>query len=509
MSYPERIIKGRKSVEGCILGCLFKDMLLIKEYKLKESMFISTEGKFYFGILNNLLRQGIVEVTDTDIRLTSSDDVISQYKDNGGIKIIEKLKNSVDLKNFEVYLDEIHKRNIYMSLIDDEGIDLEKIRTIGETQISYLDFFTENKMTSEEIIKFMSLRIMNKLPSTVDRTVKEATGDIPEEFLDRLFEGSSMGVLFDEVEGVKLMPHLSKEILGLKKQTLNMFGAFVNVGKTTVLCNIILSLASKKQTILAITNEMEIDDFRIAFILYIVNNFIGCKTINKRKLKSGKLTDEEKDYVRKARIYYNEHFSDYIILTSMSDANVDLVNKLVRKYSLSRNLDALCYDTFKQNFDKEGEVSYKDLIKDSRMLYKLCKEYNLIGLCAIQLAQQYMGNLTLDLSMLAGAKQINEILENLFMMRSVYKEELNKDSKYYIKPYRRVKTSDGWKEEEVELNPTQTYRVVFITKARDCQTFTDSNEAILLNYNGFSGTFKEVCLCHPIRGFINQNYSGK
>ena len=509
MSYPERIIKGRKSIEGCLLGCLFKDVLLIKEYKLDESMFISTEGKFYFGILSNLLRQGVLEITDTDIRLTSTDDVIQQYKNYGGIKTIDKLKNSVDLKNFEVYLDEIHKRNIYMSLIDDEGIDLEEIRTIGETQISYLDFFTENEMNSEEIIKFMSLRIMNKLPSTVDRSVKEASGEIPEDFLDRIFEGSSMGVLFDEVEGVKLMPHISKEILGLKRKTLSMFGAFVNVGKTTVLCNIILSLASKKQTTLAITNEMEIDDFRISFLLYVLNNFIGCKTINKRKLKSGNLSEDEKEYVRKARIYYNEHFSEYIILSSMSDANVELVEKLVRKYSLSRNLDALCYDTFKQNFDKAGEVSYKDLIKDSRMIYKLCKDYDLIGLCAIQLAQQYMGNLILDLSMLAGAKQINEILENLFMMRSVYKEEMNKDSKYYIKPYRRVKTDKGWEEEEVELNPSQTYRVVFITKARDCQTFTDSNEAVLLNYNGFSGTFKEVCMCHPVRSFINQNYSKK
>lgn len=509
MSYPEQILKGRKAIEGSILGCLFKDLFLVKEYKLEESQFISTEGKFYFGILNNLLRQGISEITDTDIRLTSSDDIIQQYKDYGGIKTIDKLKNSVDSKNFEVYLDELHKRNIYMGLIDDEGIDLEEIRTIGETQISYLDFFTKNKMTSEEIIKFMSLRIMNKLPSTVDRSVKESVGEIPEEFLDRLFKGSSMGVLFDTVEDVTLMPHTSKEIMGLKRKTLSMISSFVNVGKTTILCNIILSLASKKQTILAITNEMEIDDFRISFLLYVINNFIGCKTINKRKLKSGKLTDEEKEYVRKARVYYNEHFSDYIILTSMADANVELVEKLVRKYSLSKNIDALCYDTFKQNFDKAGEVSYKDLIKDSRLIYKLCKDYNLIGLCAIQLSQQYFGNLILDLSMLAGAKQINEILENLFMMRAVYKEELDKSNKYYIKPYRRVKTENGWKEEEVELNSSQTYRILFITKARDCQTFTDSNEAILLNYNGYSGTFKEVSLCRPVRGFINQNYSKK
>ena len=81
------------------------------------------------------------------------------------------------------------------------------------------------------------------------------------------------------------MPHISKEILGLKKKTLSMLGAFVNVGKTTLLCNIILSLASKKQMILAITNEMQLKDFKISFLLYILNNFTDCKTVNKSKLK--------------------------------------------------------------------------------------------------------------------------------------------------------------------------------------------------------------------------------
>ena len=69
MKYPEQILKGRKAIEGSLLGCLIKDIALIKEYNLNEDMFISTEGKFYFNILNTLLKQGVVEVTDTDIRL--------------------------------------------------------------------------------------------------------------------------------------------------------------------------------------------------------------------------------------------------------------------------------------------------------------------------------------------------------------------------------------------------------------------------------------------------------
>lgn len=509
MKYPEQILKGRKAIEGSLLGCLIKDIALIKEYNLNEDMFISTEGKFYFNILNTLLKQGVVEVTDTDIRLNCQDDVIAKYKDLGGIKTVNKLKDSVDSKNFEVYLDELYKRNIYMDLINKEGIDLLEERLIGESTISYLDFFTQNNMSAEEIIKFMSFRMMSKLPKNIDRSVQECDGDITEEDLEDLFSGKSMGVLFDTVEDIPLMPHISKEILGLKKKTLSMLGAFVNVGKTTLLCNIILSLASKKQMILAITNEMQLKDFKISFLLYILNNFTDCKTVNKRKLKSGQLTDAEKDKIREARLYYNEHFSKYIKLAAIDTTDIRLVEKLVRKYTITDDIDVLIYDTFKQNFSESGEATYKDLIRDSETIFTLCKSYNLIGLCAIQLAQQYMGNLVLDLSMLSGAKGINQILENLIMMRTIYKEEMDEESKYYIRPYKRVKTPNGWKEEEIELNPNNAYRCVFISKCRDANTFEDSNEASILSFNGYSGTVKEIGLCHPKRGYINQNYSKK
>lgn len=509
MKYPERILKGRKSLEGCLLGCLFKDILLIKEYKIKETYFISTEGKFYYSLLSNLLKNNISEVTDTDIRLVSPDSMVEEYKDYGGIKTIEKLRKSVDLKNFASYLDELVKRNLYMKIIDEEGIDLELNREIGDRVQSYLDFFEEQHMNSDEITRFLSLRMLNKCENSINSGVKEATGKIPNEYIEKLFEGGKLGILFDKVDDVVLLPHISKEVLGLKKKTLSMFGAFVNVGKTTMLCNIILSLASKNQTVLAITNEMEIEDFYNNFLIYIINNFIKYKGINKRKLKSGSLTEEEKKIVIEAKDIYDDRFSNNIILCSIPDSDIDTAASLVRKYSLSKNIDVLCYDTFKQNFDKDGDVGYKDLIKDSRTVYKLCKTYDLIGLCAIQLSQQYFGNLVLDLSMLAGAKQINEILENLFMMRTLYSVELDKSSKYYIYPYRKERIDGKWEEREIELDPNGNYRVAFITKARDCQTFEDSNEAVLLAYNGWSGTFKEICLCRPHRGFINQNYSKK
>ena len=507
----DSILGKRSHLEGVVLGCLFKDILLIKEYNIKENMFATTQGVFYFRILDVLVKKAVIKITDTDIRLNCSDDVIEDYKNLGGMKSIEKLKNAVELKNFESYLDELQKRNLYVKLTTEEGIDLLSERELFGENISYLDYFNNNEMTSEEIVKFMSLRILGKIENITDTNVKEADGQIKDDFLEELFKGSKVGVMFDRIEDTILLPHISKEIMGLKKKTLSALGAFTNVGKSSLISNIILSLASKGQYVLSITNEQEISDLYIYFLIYIINNCLDdVKGMNKRKLKSGKLTEEEKRIVIKAKNYYNEHFAEYITLASMSDTNLDSVERLARKYVLLKNIDVIIYDTFKQNFDgSASESTYKDLIKDSRMMFKLAKNYNLVALISIQLSQQYEGNLVLSKSMLAGAKQINEILENLLLFRALYPAELDKDSKYYIKPYRRELVGDKWVEKEVELDKNQIYRVMFIAKARDCLTFDDSNCAIIINFNGFTNTFKEVCLCSPKRLNISQTYNNK
>ena len=76
--------------------------------------------------------------------------------------------------------------------------------------------------------------------------------------------------MFDKVGDTNFMPYLSKEVLGLKRQTLSMLSANVNCGKTTWMSNLILSLATNENTILCVTNEQRIEDFFTTFIVYIL-----------------------------------------------------------------------------------------------------------------------------------------------------------------------------------------------------------------------------------------------
>lgn len=509
---PSYLTKGRMSVEGVVIGCLFHDILLAKEYAITDDMFITNEGKLYFGIIRKLSSKNVSTVCDTDIRLNCSDDVVSEYKEYGGFRTIEKLKKSVDVKNFESYLDDLQKKNLYISYYKD-GLDLQTKITIEKKdktiEISWYDLF--EKMTSEQCIQFKTSRETNFQKITLDNTVEENADGIGQEFLDKLKRGEGLGMMFDYVGDSALMPYLSKKIMGFTPKTLNVLSAPTNVGKSTILLNMVLSFADKGEKGLIITNEQSLDDLHMMFITYISNNILKEHCINKRKLKGGNLTEEETIVVERAMRVYNERFAPHLILVSMADHDINQTEKLIRKYKLSKDINYFCVDTLKLDFSDNSDAGYKELIKDSRTLYKLARQFDIVGIASMQTALAHAGELIPGVHQLSSSKAVAEILENLIMIRPLYPSfELDKESKFYINPYKITKNEQGkWVKEPFDLDPKYTYRVAFITKARSCETFTDSQEATILKFDGYSGSCKEICLCNPKPGNINNTQYGK
>ena len=86
------------------------------------------------------------------------------------------------------------------------------------------------------------------------------------------------------------------------------------------------------------------------------------------------------------------------------------------------------------------------------------------------------------------------MLENLFLMRNLYPEELDKKSKFYCRPFRLIKTDSGkWIEEEYEPDPTAVYKVLFVEKTRMGANSSDTGNAYLLKFSGDHCIFREVC----------------
>lgn len=513
MNELEIMLSKRGGLEGALLGALFNDITLLEEFNIKEDLFMKSESKIYFKILSILSSKRIAEVTDTDIRLHCPDTLKEAYENNGGYTVIENLRREVSEDNFESYLDDLQKQN-YILKLKEEGLNLDnsieiklKGRVIRKT---YLEIF--KPMTCEECVAFMSNR-QNTLVDYINKNgIDEYSGEIGDDFLDVLDSGETVGTPMDTVDieenSIRFMPNISRETLGYSPGTLSLVASFVNCGKTTFVTNLALSLVSKGENVLIICNESKVRDFHINFISYIIVNILKNYSLNKKRLKLGNFTPEEKLTVNKARAIYNKYFADNIHLVMLPDANMSVVESMIRKYVFTKEITCFMYDTLKMDFESAGEVDYKNLIKDSRKLDKLTKIYNIIGIATAQISQTYYGELCLDLNMLAGSRQINEVCENIIMFRNVFLTELDKDSKYYMKPFQRIKDpiTDEWEEREMDLDPSQTYRIMYLTKTRSGVTFSDTGTAILTHFNARSCTFQEIGYVKPVRGSVNTRY---
>lgn len=516
MNYPKEIMKNRINKEGLLLGDLFNDILLVKEYKINEDMFVSEKGKFYFTIIHCLIRKDIYKVTDADIKLSITDDMLKTYENLGGFTTIKKLMKISNGENFDSHLDDVLKGNVLMSFVDD-GLDLtstieiknKKGKSIEKT---YLEIF--DAMNCEQVLSFMQTRISDSIQLPSNNGAIEDDGMIGDDFINSLTEGTELGVPIDSIrfgnENVKFMPTINKEILGLRRGFVTGIGALVNQGKSTLMTEIAMSLAGAGEKVLYITNEMKINDVKLNFIAYTLANVLGQSNITKKKLKSGTLTPDELEKVKIAKDVYNENLGNNIFLISINDSNLEQVKSFTRKYALSKGITCLLYDTFKADY-ATGDEDYKDLIIGSRLIDKLCREFNLVGVIALQISQSFSGNLILDISMLAGSKQVNEVLDSLILFRNLFYEELDNDHKYFCDPYTWIKDESTHElvKKSVNIDKKGTYRIFFIVKTRDGNTFNDSNTAYLYSFQGKNASVKEICRCNPKRGTITQNYYSK
>lgn len=507
--YPERIMDNRKGIEGNVIGALFNDMILIKEFEVTSSDFISDEGIFYFTLCKTLAEKNINDITDTDIRLLLSEDLLETYKGYGGFKRIEQLKRISESSNFEGYLDELYKRNILMSYCN-EGLDLERLIKIDtgkkQIEISYLDFFEATSMNSEEIVTFMASRSINKKTVGILQKVQEDNSAITDEFLDRLFKGTEKGASFAtmgiDIDGneIKAFPWLSNHIQGFTKSKVHQISGHTNTGKSTVLATIAMALAYGGEKILFASNEMGCDDFRLNFLSLVISKILKDGKLSRKRLKSGQLTDNEKLVVRKAQKIYNERYADNIDIVSLPTSDMDLCEKYVRKYSINKGCTCFIYDVFKMNFEK-GNAGHLSLIEDSLKIEALTKKFDVITITTMQLALNSKGKLRLGVSELSNAKGVSEILTTLITLRGLEQDELDEKSKYYINPFKYVLDSKGeWKEEKITLDKKATYRVFELAKSRASETSEDTGICALYKFYGASGSFAEQGLCRPYSG---------
>ena len=485
---------------------MFKDMLLLDDLELKKEDFITNDGRFYFGLLTQLRKKGFYSLDEITILSNMNDEVIERYEACGGWESIQHQIDIINDKNFDTYIDILYRENIMLHMYDD-GIDLLHTVDVNGKKVVLLKLF--RKMDADSVQDWWDARIASYGTGYSSKILEEEEIDFDDEFIDNCEEGLENGVPFDiagyDVNGeeINCFPFLTRQTMGLLEGTLTMLAGFSSAGKSTWFVTVIMALLFHGRKVLIISNEERVKKFKAKFMVWLLGKRNRYFKLSKSKFLSGDINEESRKQLADVQKFWRENYKGKLKFISIADADMSVVKKKIRENALRYGYDTVLYDTFKiQEKDFSGQRQDLALVRDSRELDKIGKKYNLIMLASVQLAEYMRGKLFLDSSVLSNSKQIKEILEGLFLMRTVYDEELDEKSKYYCHPFRLKKVNDKWIEEEYKPDRNAVWRILFVEKTRNGRNSSDTGIAYLLKYDGDHCIFRETCQCRPKHGEI-------
>ena len=485
---------------------MFKDMLLLDDLELKKEDFITNDGRFYFGLLTQLRKKGFYSLDEITILSNMNDEVIERYEACGGWESIQHQIDIINDKNFDTYIDILYRENIMLHMYDD-GIDLLHTVDVNGKKVVLLKLF--RKMDADSVQDWWDARIASYGTGYSSKILEEEEIDFDDEFIDNCEEGLENGVPFDiagyDVNGeeINCFPFLTRQTMGLLEGTLTMLAGFSSAGKSTWFVTVIMALLFHGRKVLIISNEERVKKFKAKFMVWLLGKRNRYFKLSKSKFLSGDINEESRKQLADVQKFWRENYKGKLKFISIADADMSVVKKKIRENALRYGYDTVLYDTFKiQEKDFSGQRQDLALVRDSRELDKIGKKYNLIMLASVQLAEYMKGKLFLDSSVLSNSKQIKEILEGLFLMRTVYDEELDEKSKYYCHPFRLKKVDDKWIEEEYKPDKNAVWRILFVEKTRNGRNSSDTGVAYLLKYDGDHCIFREVAQCRPKHGEI-------
>ncbi|WP_305180597.1 DnaB-like helicase C-terminal domain-containing protein [Ileibacterium valens] len=494
--YPEYLIEDRLSIEGNIIGCLAKDLLIFDDFKATGNDFVTVQGRFFYNLIKRLRDKGINQLDEVSVMTVAGTKVIERLNNYGGYSSLEKLAQFVSTDNWDAYVQAFTRSNLFLRLYD-QGFNLEKkIKVNGELIAPYSLL---SKLDPEEIVDFYTAQLSESLGDYSTDVMEDEFLTLDESFIEQMEEGREIGVMFDQagqdINGntMKVFPVLARSIMGFKRGTLSMLGAYSSVGKSSWWVSVIMSLLTKGHKVLMVSNEMPIEMFKKQCLSFILCKYLFYYRCSKKKMTEGNFTEEDKEMIRAAMDYMNQ-FDHCFKFIRLQDSNFELVKKKIRDNVLINDFDVVIYDTFKMDYSTSTNMKeYAKLIKDSRDLDVLAKKYNIVMLASIQLSMNTINQLYLTSNCLSQSKQIVEVLENLLLMRNLLPEEMDPTDALYCNPFKYVQNEEGsWEEEAIELDASKNYKVLFINKARNGANSDSTGTQLLYDFQGEFGLFNEI-----------------
>ena len=509
--YDKRLLEGRLTAEGNVCGCLLQDLTYYDDCSLEQKDFLTKHGRMLFTLGKKIRDLGFSTFDEITLLSNINENTKNKLEEElGGWKQIQNVMDAVPIQNWEAFLDSLNKNNIVLSLYQKNFNVLEEMVLNNGKKIVPYELF--EKFTSSEVIEFYEGTLAS-LESKVNsnKIVDEGYVDFDDEFIDRLAHKEEVGVSFGDAginikgEEISTFPFMSGNILGLKPGTLNCWAAHSGAGKSTYMITVLMSLVSKGEKVILVSNESSISDVKIQFLIWILTRCLDYWKITKKKLTSGNLNDEEKEMIKEARKWWKDKYAKSVKIVTLSDADARLTCQIIKKHILRDGCTTFLVDTFKLTTDGGSSDSFwMSLIKDTRDLTSLAMKYNVIGLMTVQLALNSLNRCWIDASCLSQSRAIKETLSNLIMFRKVTDAELDPNSPYFVHPFRSKQKPDGtWYEEPYIPDRSKVWRCFFIDKSRRGADSNDTGIAYLVRYDGDFCTFYETAKCRPTHKLIN------
>ena len=509
--YDERLLEGRLTTEGNVCGALLQDITLYDDCGLEQKDFITKHGRMLFTIGKKLREKGFSVFDEITLLSNINENTKEKIDDElGGWRQIQNVMDAVPIKNWEVFLDNLNKSNVLLSLYKKNFNVLDEITLDNGKTITPLQLF--EKYTSAEVVEWYESQLSSletKINSS--KVVDEGFVDFDDEFIERLSRKEEVGVSFGDAgldingKEISTFPFMSGNILGLKPGTLNCWAAHSGAGKSTYMVTVCMSLIAKGEKIILVSNESQISDVKIQFLIWVLTRCLDYWKISKKRLTSGNLTDDDRIKIKEARKWWKENYANSIKIVTLADADARLTGQIIKKHILRDGCTTFLVDTFKLTTDGgSNDAFWMSLIKDTRDLTSIAMKYNVIGLMTVQLALNSLNRCWIDASCLSQSRAIKETLSNLIMFRKVTDLELDPSSPYYIHPFRSKQRDDGtWYEEPYEPDRSKIWRCFFVDKSRRGADSNDTGIAYLVRYEGDYCTFYETAKCRPTHKLIN------
>ena len=332
--YPKELLEGRQTIEGSVIACIAKDLLLLDECGLTVNDFITQDGTYYFALLKHIRAQGIAVLDELSVLSNITDTMETGFNERGGYETLHNLVEVVNAKNWDALLDSLYKANIVLKLYDNGFNVISPITDSGKTIVPYELF---KKLDSEGVLEWYESRLSTFGTGYSSKALEEEDIEFDDQFIEDCCAGLETGVPFDRFdddingEEVRCLPFLSNQLNGFMDGTFNILGGFSSVGKSSIWITIIMGLLYRGRKVLIISNEQKCKVFKVAVIVWLLYKRFHYMKITRKDMLNGNISEEDQRMIKVVQDYWDKTYKGKLKFIAIPDADMTFVKKKIRE----------------------------------------------------------------------------------------------------------------------------------------------------------------------------------